>query len=201
MIIDTHLNDGTPICIRKVNSSDEGRLRAGIARLTPHSRYLRFFSGMREPPQGVIDKLLDVDGHDHIAWGAIRTDLADRPALGVVHAFREKDRADRAEFSVAVIDDYHGLGLARLLTATLLHACKAEGLETLSVSILPENAGALRLTRLLGGHRVQQSGGEVAEFDIDIDEALESLRREGATTGLSQVFEAFGRGAEPERED
>jgi GNAT superfamily N-acetyltransferase len=192
MIIDTHLNDGTPICIRTVRKDDEARLREGIARLSPQSRYLRFFSGMPEPPQGVIDKLLDVDGHDHIAWGAIRTDLADKPALGVVHAFRDEDRADRAEFSVAVIDDYHGLGLARLLTATLLQACRAEGLETLSVSILPENAGAIRLTRLLGGHRVAQNG-EVAEFAIDIDEALESLRRDGATAGLSAVFEAFER--------
>lgn len=190
MIIDTQLNDGTPICIRTVRRDDEARLRAGIAQLSPHSRYLRFFSGMREPPQRVIDALLDVDGHDHIAWGAIRTDRAEKPALGVVHAFRDEERADRAEFSVAVIDDYHGLGLARLLTATLLHACKAEGLETLSVSILPENAGAIRLTRLLGGHRVEQ-GGEVAEFDIDIDDALESLRRDGATQGLSAVFDAF----------
>ncbi|KPP90130.1 GNAT family N-acetyltransferase [Erythrobacter sp. HL-111] len=196
MIIDTQLNDGTPICIRTLRRDDEALLRAGIARLSPHSRYLRFFSGMREPPQGVIDKLLDVDGHDHIAWGAIRIDLAERPALGVVHAFRDATRPDRAEFSVAVIDDYHGLGLARLLTATLLHDCRREGLETLSVSILPENAGAIRLTRLLGGHRTEQFGGErgeVAEFDIDIDEALESLRRDGTTKGLAAVFEAFGR--------
>ncbi|MEE4205639.1 MAG: GNAT family N-acetyltransferase [Erythrobacter sp.] len=198
MIIDTHLDDGTPICIRTVRRDDEARLRAGIARLSPQSRYLRFFSGMREPPQGVIDKLLDVDGHNHIAWGAIRTDLADRPALGVVHAFREAERPERAEFSVAVIDEYHGLGLARLLTATLLHDCRREGLDTLAVSILPENASAIRLTRLLGGHRTEQFGrdrGEVAEFEIDIDEALESLRRHGATTGLPAVFEAFEREA------
>jgi GNAT superfamily N-acetyltransferase len=194
MIIDTHLTDSTPVCIRRVRRDDEQRLRAGIARLSAHSRYLRFFSGMREPPQGVIDVLLDVDGHDHIAWGAIRTDLDDKPALGVVHAFRDEDEPDRAEFSVAVIDEYHGLGLARLLTATLLLACDAAGLETLSVSILPENAGAIRLTRLLGGHVTQRSG-EVAEFDIDISEALESLRRDETIPGLGAVFAAFDKRA------
>ena len=26
------------------------------------------------PPQHVIDALLDIDGHDHIAWGAIASD-------------------------------------------------------------------------------------------------------------------------------
>lgn len=190
MIIDTHLNDGTPICIRTVRRDDEARLRAGIARLSDHSRYLRFFSGMPVPPQGVIDRLLDVDGHDHIAWGAIRTDLDEAPALGVVHAFRDAERPDRAEFSVAVIDEYHGLGLARLLTATLLHDCRREGLDTLTVSILPENAGAIRLTRLLGGNRTG-AHGTVAEFDIAIDEALESLRRDGDTPGLGAVFRAF----------
>ena len=54
MIIDTELNDGTPICIREVSKRDEQRMRAGIAQLSERSRYLRFFSGMREPPQHVL---------------------------------------------------------------------------------------------------------------------------------------------------
>ena len=42
---------------------------------------------MREAPPQVIKALVTVDGHDHIAWGALRSDLPDTPALGVVTHF------------------------------------------------------------------------------------------------------------------
>lgn len=192
MIIDTELNNGTPICIRQVSEDDERLLREGIAQLSPRSRYLRFFSGMREPPQHVIDSLLDVDGYRHIAWGAIRTDLVKAPALGVVHAFREEEDPSTAEFSVAVVDAYHGLGLARILTAVLLFDCKREGLDTLGVHIIPDNDAALALTRSIGGKRTGRDRG-VVDFEIAIDEALAALRRGTDVPGLARVFEQFDR--------
>jgi GNAT superfamily N-acetyltransferase len=193
MIIDTRLNDGTPVCIREVRKDDEQRLKEGIAQLSPQSRYLRFFSGMREAPQQVIDALVTVDGHDHIAWGAIRTDLAEYPALGVVHAFRDKDDAATAEYSVAVIDAYHGRGLARMLTAVLLLDCRREGLEHLMVHILPENAAALTLARSLGARYLDLHDG-VMRFEITIDEALCAMRTDLSAPGLADVFARFGSG-------
>jgi len=193
MIIDTHLNDGTPVCIREVREDDEQRLKDGIAALSPQSRYLRFFSGMREPPQQVIDALVAVDGHDHIAWGAIRTDLPEQPALGVVHAFRDKNDPATAEYSVAVIDAYHGRGLARLLTAVLLLDCRREGLEHLMVHILPENAAALTLARSLGARYLDLADG-VMRFEIAIDEALDAMRADHGAPGLARVFARFGAG-------
>jgi RimJ/RimL family protein N-acetyltransferase len=190
MIIDTYLNDGTPVCIRRVRKDDEQRLKDGIARLSPQSRYLRFFSGMREAPPQVLRALVTVDGHDHIAWGALQSDRPDLPALGVVHAFRDTDEPDTAEFSVAVVDEFHGRGLARLLTAVLLLDCAHEGLEHLIVHILPENRPALALARALGGHGTGQGGG-VSELEIDIAEALAALRAESDVPGLADVFAQF----------
>lgn len=192
MVINTHLNDGTPVCIRRVRKDDEQRLKDGIARLSPQSRYLRFFSGMREVPPQVLQTLVTVDGYRHIAWGALRSDLPDTPALGVVHAFRDKDDPDTAEFSVAVIDDYHGLGLARLLCAVLLLDCAGEGLDQLAVHILPENRPALALARSLGAEGRGYEGG-VSQFEIDIPEALAALKAEGDVPGLGAVFAQFGR--------
>ena len=190
MIIHTTLNDGTPVCIRRVRKDDERRLKDGIAQLSPQSRYLRFFSGMREAPPQVIRALVSADGHDHIAWGALRTDIADTPALGVVHAFRDDDDPDTAEFSVAVVDAYHGRGLARLLTAVLLLDCTREGYDQLAVNILPENRPALTLARSLGAEGVGHEGG-VTMMAIDIAEALAALRAEPDVPGLAAVFAQF----------
>lgn len=189
-VIHTQLTDGTPVCIRRVRPDDEQRLKDGIALLTPRSRYLRFFSGMREPPQRIIDQLVDADGHDHIAWGALRTDQVDTPALGIVHAFRSESEPAEAEFSVAVIDAYHGLGLARLLTAVLLLDCRLEGLQRLSVHILSENAAARALVRSLGAAMTGQEMA-VANFEIDIEAAIQCLREEPDLPGLIPVFDMF----------
>lgn len=194
MTIHTHLNDGTPVCIRRVRPEDETRLREGIASLSAQSRYLRFFSGMREAPPQVLRVLTSADGYNHIAWGALRSDLPGTPALGVVHAFRNADDPDTAEFSVAVIDEYHGRGLARLLTAVLLLDCEAEGLAHFSVHILPENRPALTLARSLGAEGVGYEAG-VSVLDIDIAEALAAMRAETDVPGLPAVFAQFAAAA------
>ena len=194
MIIETQLNDGIPVCIRPVGKQDEQRIKDGIAQLSPQSRYLRFLSGMREAPPQVIKALITVDGHDHIAWGALRSDLAETPALGVVHAFRDADQPGTAEFSVAVVDEYHGRGLARLLTAVLLLDCAGEGLTHLAVNILPENRPAISLVRSLGAQHTALEAG-VSEFDIDIADALLSLRAETEVPGLAAIFDAFAGGS------
>jgi len=191
MIIETQLNDGIPVCIRPVGKDDEQRIKDGIAQLSPQSRYLRFFSGMREAPPQVIKALVTVDGHDHIAWGALRSDVPGSPALGVVHAFRDPEQPGIAEFSVAVVDDYHGRGLARLLSAVLLLDCQREGLAHLAVNILPENRPAISLARSLGAQHTALEAG-VSAFDIDIAEALAALRQEADVPGLAAIFAAFG---------
>ncbi|MCZ8370417.1 MAG: GNAT family N-acetyltransferase [Porphyrobacter sp.] len=191
MTIHSQLNDGTPVCIRRVRRADEARLRDGIAKLSPQSRYLRFFSGIREAPPQVLRALTSPDGHDHLAWGALRSDLPDTPALGVVHAFRDKENPDEAEFSVAVVDEYHGRRLARLLTAVLLLDCAREGYDRFTVNILPENRPALALARSLGAEGVGHEGG-VSVFAIDIAEALAALRAEADVPGLAAVFDQFG---------
>lgn len=198
MAIDTILNDGTPICIRPVTAADEDRLRSGIAKLSKRSRYLRFFSGMETPPQGVIDALLDIDGHDHIAWGALRSDLAEKPALGIVHAFRDGDDPHSAQYSVAVIDEYHGRGLARLLTAVLLLDCRSEGLEELHVHILSENASALSLTRSLGGRHLSFEGN-VSEYRIHIEAAIRSLAQQDDLPGFGAIIDQYPHLSDEER--
>ena len=191
--IHTRLENGHPVCIRQIREDDAELMRAGIGQMSDRSRYLRFFSGARTPPDWVIERLTEVDGHDHIAWGAIDHAREDKPAIGAVHAFREEDDPDSAEFSVGVLDAYHGLGLGKLLTATILLDARAHGLREFSVNILGENASARDFTRSLGGEYERMEDG-VMTYDLDIDRAIAALRTECDPPGMAEVFAAFRRG-------
>lgn len=191
LAIHTRLENGNPVCIRTIRESDAELMRAGIALMSDRSRYLRFFSGAKEPPAWVIDRLTRADGHDHIAWGALDTQGSEHPAIGAVHAFRDEDDEDCAEFSVGVLDPYHGLGLGKLLTATILLDALEEGIEEFRVHILASNSSALDFTRSLGG-KMGGTDVDVSEFHIDVADALARLRRECDPPGMAEVFKAFG---------
>lgn len=188
--IRTRLADGSPVCIRRIRPADEALMRAGIERLSPRSRYLRFFSGGKLPPDWVIDRLLDVDGHRHLAWGALEcggSGEAEGEAIGAVHAFRTEAEPECAEFSVAVLDAWHGRGLGRLLTATILCEAHAQGIRAFHVDTLTENAGAIEFVTSLGG-RGSGADGITRSFRLDVDGALAILRRACDPPGLRAIF-------------
>ena len=189
-IIETRLENGTPVCLRRVDRGDEQRIREGIARMSPRSRYMRFFSGAATPPDWVIDRLLDADGDMHLAWGAIDMSVPGEPAIGAVHAFREAEDRELAEFSVAILDDWHGQGLGKILTATLLLEAQAEGIARFAMNTLAENRSAIAFARLLGGQRTG-SDGTVVAYELLVDEALDRLRQAGDPPGILAVFDAF----------
>lgn len=187
IIVESALADGTPVCMRTIRKSDEERIREGIGELSDRSRYLRFFSAFKMPPPAIVSRLSDADGHDHIGWGALRTDLPDCPAIGAAHAVRLQHEDVRGELAVAILDDYHGLGLARMLIAAVLHDCETEGLNMLEVHMLPENNAATKLIRGLGATR-RHAIDSVAHYDLDVSAALLVLRRPDQPAGVRDVI-------------
>lgn len=165
-------------------------MRDGIEQLSARSKYLRFFSVQPMPPDAVIERLVDADGHRHIAWGAIQSSDPALPAIGAVHAIRDSSEEGTAEFSVAVVDAFHGLGLARMLIAVLLVNCRHEGIGSLDVQVLSENRAAGYLVRALGGQRL---GTElsVTEYALDTAHAIAMLRSDRSVPGLADVFAAL----------
>ena len=186
------LNDGTAVCLRTITPDDAPLIREGIARLSAESRYLRFFSPAPVLPDAVVARLADVDGHDHIAWGAICSDLVGQPPIGAVHAVRHRHDGPVGEFSVAVLDEFHGLGLARMMTAALLVHCHAEGLEVLDVHMLSENAAAKRLVKSMDAVWAGESAG-IAEYRLDVVAAIEALRRDSDAPGVQDVLRTLER--------
>lgn len=191
IVVHSALTDGTPICLRTIRPDDADLLRTGIRKLSDESRYLRFFSPAPMMPDAVIERLVDVDGHDHIAWGALCTGCEGEPAIGAVHAVRHPNGGRVGEYSVAVLDAFHGRGLARMMTAALLVDCLAEGLTTLDVHILSENHAALGLVKSMGGQRKEESRG-IADYVIDVAAAIDALRRDQGAAGVQDVLRQLG---------
>lgn len=189
-VIHTRLEDGRAICIRAVRPDDEERLREGVALMSDQSRYLRFFTPAPTVPDHVIERLVDVDGHRHLAWGAILSDDPDHQAIGVIHAVRPDEASRRAEFAITVLDAFHGQGLARMLSAVLLIHCKLEGVAVLDAQVLLENRPAIRLLRSLGAEQCR-SEDSVGEYALNIEAALKTLRAAEQPAGLKQIFAAF----------
>lgn len=160
-------------------------MRTGIRALSPRSRYLRFFSAAPMQPVGVIDQLVDIDGEEHLAWGAIDMNDPDRPAIGAVHAIRSNS-CDTYEFSVAVLDSYHGEGVGTLLSAVVLLHCQALGIEELHAQTLSENNAA---HSLLSTMRARRSGTHlgVSEHVVEVDSALANLLGDNDSRALIDV--------------
>jgi GNAT superfamily N-acetyltransferase len=189
--IETELSDGRPVCLRTIRPSDEARIREGITELSDRSRYLRFFSAFREPPESIVKRLSAVDGHDHIGWGAILLDGAENPPIAAAHAIRSDDDPSVGELAIAVLDDYQGFGLARTLIAALLVDCAAERLFRLEMQVLGENRAATGLLIELGAERTPALD-TVAHYALDVTLALARMRDRPQPQGVLDVLASVG---------
>jgi GNAT superfamily N-acetyltransferase len=138
------LRDGTRIVLRAVRSDDKDRLRRGFLKLSPESRYLRFFAPKLDLSEDELRYLTEVDGVRHFAIGAVRE--SDGEGLGVARFIRLEQPEDVAEAAVAeaaiaVLDEMQGKGLGSLLFLRLVAAAEERGLARFRCELLGSNKG------------------------------------------------------------
>jgi nucleotide-binding universal stress UspA family protein len=178
------LPDGSATAIRPIGPSDREALLAGFERLSPESRYRRFFTPMPTLSNRDLDYLTNVDHRDHEALVAL--DEADGGGIvGVARYVRTGP--DEAEPAIVVADDWQGRGLGHRLLECLAERAREEGVARFRAPVLAENDAALRLLGHLGEHWQRRSGNEI-EIEIELTPApaarptLRTLLR-GAATG------------------
>lgn len=191
--VEARLDNGTHVCLRRVRHSDMGDIEKGIIQMSDQSRYLRFFSGSKTMPPSVVERLASVDGVKHLAWGMINMDEEDHPAMAATHVFRETEASDTGEFAIAVLDQYHGLGVARLLMTALFLDCYCEGLRQLQIDILRSNNKASGLIRAIGA-KPGTMEGSVAQYSLDIEDAISALQKMDHPVAIPDIMAAFAAG-------
>jgi len=157
------LADGARIAIRPIEPEDREELLAGFERLSPESRYRRFFGPMKELSARDLDRLTRVDHHDHEALVA----LDPATGRGVAVARYVRTAPEEAEPAVVVADDWQRRGVASALLERLAARARDEGIATFRAPVLAQNASAIALLKRLGEVETTRMGREV-ELAIDL---------------------------------
>jgi nucleotide-binding universal stress UspA family protein len=151
------LRDGSQIAIRPIEPEDRDALAEGVRRLSPESRYRRFFAPVNELSERDLDYLTRVDHHRHEALIALDADTGG--GVGVARFVRIED--GEAEPAMVVADDWQGRGVATALLDALVVRAREEGIHRFVAPVLAGNIDAMRVLRRLGTTTTRPMGREV----------------------------------------
>jgi RimJ/RimL family protein N-acetyltransferase len=164
------LRDGTLVRLRHLGPDDAEELAAGFARLSPESRYRRFFSPMPRLPETLLRRLTATDGYRHVALIAESIPYDDEPPapVGVARFIRRTDKPSAAEVAVTVIDELHGQGLGRLLLQSIAALARESGVTTLVANVLSENAPMRALLSRLAPVKTVRDESGVLVYEVPL---------------------------------
>jgi RimJ/RimL family protein N-acetyltransferase len=179
------LRDGREIVVRPIQPDDRAELAAGMRRLSPESRYRRFFTPTSELTESQLTYLTEVDHHDHEALVAVEPGT--EHGIGVARFIRSPEDSERAEVAVAVADSWQGQGVATALLDRLAERARAEGVRRFSAEILAENRPMLELIEEVGPVTTKQRDHGSVEVEVE-------LPPEGIGAELRETLRAAARG-------
>jgi GNAT superfamily N-acetyltransferase len=181
-MLPTTLRDGTVVLVRPQTREDRPELADFFARLSPRSRYQRFFTGMPEKlPKRIMDALADVDGDSHVGLVAVRGGRV----LGAARYLRRPDAPTVADVAFTVTDELHGCGLGRLLMRELRAHAARRGVKRFVFEVLATNDAALTVARGLGA-RLHRDGATI-EGVIYIESGAETPSRSSDRASVRRV--------------
>lgn len=162
-------DDGLELLLRPVRADDKRRIAQAFERLSPRTRYRRFFAPMVRLGEQDLRYLTEVDHHDHEAIAAVN------PENGMIVAVARYVRSDdptEAEVAVVVGDPWQGRGVATALLQRLVGRAREEGIDHFVALVMSDNAEALELFRHLapGGSRTRRSASGHIELVMSLPE-------------------------------
>ena len=163
------LADGLVVRLRHIRPEDDIELRRQFQRLSPTSRFRRFFGSLDTLDDATVHYLTHVDGTNHVAIVALTDspDLKTDIGLGVARFIRLANEHDVAEAAVVVVDDYQGQGIGTLLGLVLAEAARERGITRFRAEVLASNDQARQLMHDVNAHLVR-ADEQCVLFDIPV---------------------------------
>jgi RimJ/RimL family protein N-acetyltransferase len=151
------------LLIRPVRADDKRRLAQAFERLSPETRYRRFFAPVEALSSQDLRYLTEVDHRDHEALVAVNPENG--AIIGVARYVRSDDPVE-AEVAVVVGDPWQGRGVATALLQELVGRAREEGIDHFVALVMSDNTDALELFRNLapGGAETRRSASGHTEL-------------------------------------
>ena len=159
---DVLLTDGGVAHLRPIRPGDAARLVAFYGRISPESKYMRFFAPYPRLSERDVKRFTEVDYVDRVAFIV----TLGEEMIAVARYDRAED--DRAEVAFLIEDAHQGRGIAQLLLEHLAQAARERGITGFMAEVLPENR---RMAQVFAdaGYRVSkgvEDGVLAVEFPI-----------------------------------
>lgn len=161
-------SDGTAVRIRPLRPDDIDRELRFLAGLSEKTLYLRLQYTASEVTRDAAERLLDLDYHDTIAFGALVDRPPDQDLIGVSRYARTPG-SDQAECAIVVTDAWHGRGVGTELMRSLGNAARRRGIRTLVGASLAENQRIHAWARRFGYDvRTEPHSGGQVQVTLDL---------------------------------
>ncbi len=143
------LADGSEVVVRPIRPGDASLLQAFVRGLSARSRRFRFFVALAELSAAQLDRFVNVDSARDLALVALSGRQEGAPIVAEArYALAQED--DKAEFAIAVADDFQRRGLGRQLVKRLLATAWRRGVRRLFGEIKSDNRAMLAFATQLG---------------------------------------------------
>ena len=192
LAVTTVLPDGAVLSLRPIRPDDGPMLAEGFRRLSPQSRFLRFFSPLDHLSAAQLRYFTEIDYVDHFAWVATIA-TPDDPALGVGVAryIRSKSDPSAAEAAVAVADDHHRRGIGSIMLEALAAVALTRGITAFHLLVRSDNHAMIAAMEDLKAGRRPNDDASVIRFVLDLPDLADEMRG----TAMWKVFRYVGEGS------
>lgn len=168
--VSCQLGNGTRAALRELLPQDREEFTTFLRRLSERSRYDRFMNA-RPVSLPLIEHLTRVESRSQRVFAACVVKCGHEHLIAEAR-FCMLEAAGAAEFAVAVLDEYQGLGLGSLLMRFLIdEACKC-GVAFLEANTLATNSRMLALARKFDFRRRSEPGHA---FVVNLTRSINSL--------------------------
>ncbi|MCC7200853.1 MAG: GNAT family N-acetyltransferase [Gammaproteobacteria bacterium] len=147
-----HLRDGRPVRIRALVADDLEQANAFFEKLSAESRYLRFMAPMPYLSPDVMARLQRDLHAERSCVLVAAVEHEGRSCLIGGGRIVATDRPSVCEFSLTILDAWHGQGLGKVLLRELEHQAKRLGYHQIEGAVLTINVKMLAVALHRGFH-------------------------------------------------